>query len=146
MKNPKWLKNLVRKVCRCCLCSIKGRMSGFSFKYSTPDDNAWGTWLIEIAPEALELVENGPHDGQGIFDPVDVDLLELPSVLTEVESLAYHPGSPHDEPHILLTGSYKKHEVVVRIFFRPFEDAEPDRVFDAVNKCWRDKKSSDDLE
>jgi len=140
MKRPKWSDRLVEKVCRACVSDVKGRMSGFSYKLSPPDHNGWGAWLLEVAPEALELVENGPHDGQGIFDPVDVDLLELPSVLTEVESLAYHPGSPHDEPHILLTGSYKKHEVVVRIFFRPFEDAEPERVFDAVNQCWRDRK------
>lgn len=146
MKRPKWPDKLVEKVCEACVSCVKGRMSGFSYKLSPPDDNGWGVWLIEIAPELLELVERGPNDGDGIFDPVDVDLLELPSVLTDVESLAYNPGSPDEPPHILLTGRYKKREVVVRIFFQPFDDAEPERVFDAVNQCWRDRKSSDDHE
>ena len=142
--NDKWLKRLVGKVCEACVNEVKGRMSGFNFRWSAPDDNSWGCWLIGVAPEPLELVENGPNDGDGIFDPVDVDLLRLGQVLSQVESLTYEPGSQYDQPHIQMTGRYGKREVVVHVFFEPFDDVEAERVFDAVNKCWRLKKQDDE--
>jgi len=144
MKRRKWSDKLVERVCLACVSDVKGRMSGFTYRLSPPDDNGWGVWLLEVAPELLELVERGPHDGDGIFDLVDIDLLELPRALTVVESFAYDPGSPDELPHIVLTGNYKKREVTVRVFFQPFDDTEAERVYDAVNNCWREKKGDDD--
>jgi hypothetical protein len=56
-----------------------------------------------------------------------------------VESFAYDPDYG-ERPHLTLVGKKGGHEVVAEIFFQPFEDAEPDTVFDVSLGGWRDKR------
>jgi hypothetical protein len=128
MKTPKWLEDLATSVCEACISDIKGRMSGFSYRWSRPQDNAWGTWLLRVAPSVIEIV-GGKEDGTSGFDFVDVDLLALPRCLDEVESFAYDPDYGAD-PHLTLTGKKGKREVVIEVYFEPFENDEPHSVLD----------------
>jgi hypothetical protein len=142
MKPPEWLEELVGSVCEACVSDVKGRMSGFSYRWAQPDTNEWGTWLLEIAPSVIEIV-GGKDDGETGFDFVDADLLELPACLEEVESFTHDPDYG-EHPHLTLVGKKGEHEVVIQIFFEPFEDAEPDTVFDANLGGWRDKRASEE--
>ena len=142
MKPPEWLEELVGSVCEACVSDVKGRMSGFSCRWSHPGDSSWGTWLLQLAPSVIEIAGGKDHGTEG-FDFVDVDLLGLPKCLDEVESFAYDPDC-EERPHLTLVGKRGEHEVVVEIFFQPFEDAEPDTVFDANLGGWRDKRASEE--
>jgi hypothetical protein len=137
MKPPKWLDELVGAVCTACVSDGKGRMSGFSYRWSKPDENSWGTWLLEIAPSVIEIA-GGKDDGTHGFDFVDADLLALPQCLDEVESFAYDPDYG-EQPHLTLAGKKGEHEVVVEIYFEPFDDDEARTVFDVNRGGWRDK-------
>jgi len=55
VKSPKWLEDLMSSVCNACISDVKGRMSGFSYRWSKPEDNSWGTWLLMIAPSVIEV-------------------------------------------------------------------------------------------
>jgi hypothetical protein len=90
MKVPKWLERLLASVCDACVNDVKGRMSGLSYRWAKPEDNSWGTWLLQIAPSVIEIV-GGKDDGETVFDFVDVDLLALPQCLDEVETFAHDP-------------------------------------------------------
>ena len=141
---PKWLTKQVDAICEACVCPVKGRVSGFDWRAYAPKDNEWGCWLAEIAPEQMELVRQGPDDGSLIFDPVDIDLQALPSLFTELESFLYDPGSPDEEAHLTLCGKIGKRNLVVLIFFQPFEDATVRTVIDVNNQgagC-REKRGS----
>jgi hypothetical protein len=138
MTLPKWLEAVLDAVCEACVSDVKGRMSGFSCRWSHPGDNLWGTCLLQLAPSVIEIA-GGQDDGTAGFDFVDVDLLGLPKCLDEVESFAYDPDYG-ERPHLTLVGKKGGHEVVVEIFFQPFEDAEPDTVFDVNLGGWRDKR------
>ncbi len=142
MKLPKWLKELVGAVCDACISDVKGRMSGFSFRLSKPEDNSWGTWLIMIAPSVVEI-SGGKHDGATGFDFVDVDLLSLPQCLDEVESFSYDPDDGR-QPHLTLTGKKRKREVVIEIYFEPFDEDEAATIFDVNIGGWRDKRTDED--
>jgi hypothetical protein len=112
-------------------------MSGFSYRWAKPGDNQWGTWLLEIAPSVLEI-SGGKDDGATGFDFVDVDLLALPKCLEEVKSFSYDPDYGK-QPHLILEGKKGKREVVVEIYFEPFEDDEPNTIFDVNFGGWREK-------
>jgi hypothetical protein len=142
MKLPKWLEELAGTVCSACVSDAKGRMSGFSYRWAKPEDNHWGTWLLAIAPSVIEI-SGGRDDGAGAFDFVDVDLLALPTCLDEVESFAYDPDHGQ-EPRLILCGRKGKREVVVEVYFEPFEDDVPGAVFDVNQGSWRDKQSEED--
>jgi hypothetical protein len=139
---PKWLEEVLGCVCEACIDATKGRMSGFCYRWSKPEDNSWGTWLLEIAPSVLEI-SGGKDDGAAVFDFVDVDLLALPQCLDEVESYAYDPDYGK-EPHLTLEGKKGQRELVVEIYFEPFEDAEPDTVFDVNFGGWRNKRTEEE--
>ena len=62
MKLPHWLEDLLGTIFDGCVSDVKGRMSGFSYRWSKPDDNGWGTWLLQIAPSVLEIA-GGKDDG-----------------------------------------------------------------------------------
>src|ERR1700739_4074318 len=102
MTPPEWLEKLVGAVCEACVSDVKGRMSGFSYRWAEPENNSWGTWLLEIAPSVIEIA-GGKDDGATGFDFVDVDLLALPKCLEEVESFDYDPDYGED-PHLTLAG------------------------------------------
>jgi hypothetical protein len=138
MKIPKWLDELLSSVCAACVCDVKGRMSGFSFRWSKPEENQWGAWLLIITPSVLEIA-GGKDDGAMGFDFVDVDLLALPSCLDAVESFSYDPDYG-TKPYLLLVGKKGKREVVIEIYFEPFEDDEADTVFDVNVGSWREKR------
>jgi hypothetical protein len=55
MKSPKWLEKVIGCVGAACINDVKGRMSGLSYRWSKPEDNSWGTWLVMIAPSAIEI-------------------------------------------------------------------------------------------
>jgi hypothetical protein len=101
--------------------------------------HSWEAWLLEIAPVVVEIV-GGKDDGATVFDGVDVDLLALPDCLDEVESFSYDPAYG-ERPHVSLIGSKKEHEVVVEVFFEPFEDDEPQTFFDVRSGSWRDART-----
>ena len=117
-------------------------MSGFSYRWAKPEDNQWGTWLLQVAPSVIEI-SGGKDDGGTGFDFVDADLLALPKCLDEVESFDYDPDYG-EEPHLTLAGTKGGHEVVVEIYFAPFEDDEPSTVFDVNVGGWRDKQEDTD--
>lgn len=106
MKPPKWLDELVGSVCEACISDVKGRLSSFSYCWARPEDNPWGTWLLQIAPSVIEIV-GGKFDGDSGSDFVDVDLLALPQCLDEVETFAYNPDYG-EQPHLTLTGKKGK--------------------------------------
>jgi len=139
MDMPKRLEELLASVCGACVSDVKGRMSGFSCRWAKPENNSWGTWHLAVAPSLIEI-SGGKDDGETGFDFVDVDLLALPKCLDRVESFTYDPDFGK-EPHLALVGKKGKKEVVVEIFFEPFEDAEPDTVFDANSSIWRTKEN-----
>ncbi len=138
MELPKWLEDVLGCVCEACVDSVKGRMSGFTYRWSKPEENTWGTWLLEIAPSVLEI-SGGRDDGAAVFDFVDVDLLALPKCLDEAECCIYDPNYG-EEPHLTLEGKKGEREIVVQIYFVPFADAEPHSVFDVNFGGWRDKR------
>lgn len=142
MRLPKWLEGLLDSVCAACVSDVKGRMSGFSCRWAKPDENSWGTWLLEVAPSVLEIA-GGKDDGATGFDFVDVDLLALPQCLDEVESFAYDPDYG-EEPHLTLSGKKGRREIVVQVYFMPFEDAEPATVFDVNRGTWREKRADEE--
>ena len=141
MKLPKWLGQVLDSICEACVSDVKGRMSGFGYRWAKPEDNAWGTWLLLLAPSVIEIA-GGKDDGATGFDFVDVDLLAVPKCLDEVESFSYDPEYG-DEPHLTLVGKKGKRDLVVEIYFIPFEDAEPDTVFDVNSGGWRQKATDD---
>jgi len=130
MTPPDWLDHLFDSVTEACVCDVKGRMSGFSYRWAKPQENGWGIWLVQIAPSVLE-VSGGKKDGTTGFDFMDVDLLALPKCLDEVESFSYDPDYG-GEAHLTLIGKKGKREVVVEVYFEPFEDDEPSTVLDAA--------------
>ena len=142
MKSPKWLEKVIGCVCAACINDVKGRMSGLSYRWSKPEDNSWGTWLLMIAPEVVEI-SGGKDDGATGFDFVDVDLLTLPQCLDEVESFSYDPDYGH-EPHLTLAGKKGKREVVIEIYFEPFGDDEASTIFDVNVGGWRHKRADED--
>jgi hypothetical protein len=139
MNMPKWLDQLLASVCNACVNDVKGRMSGFSCCWAKPEHNQWGAWLLQIAPSVIEFV-GGKDDGDSGFDFVDVDLLALPACLDEVETFAYDPDYGN-EPRLTLMGKKGKHEIVVEIYFEPFDDDEAQTVFDANFGRWREKRT-----
>lgn len=62
MKTPKWVDELLGELCDACVSDVKGRMSGFSCRYARPSENAWGDWLLMIAPSVMEIA--GGQDGR----------------------------------------------------------------------------------
>ena len=142
MKSPQWLAELVDSVCQACLSDAKGRMSGLSYRWSKPKNNAWGTWLVRIAPSVIEIA-GGKDDGSTGFDFMDVDLLALPQCLDEVESFAYDPDYGR-QPHLMLVGKKGKREIVVEVYFEPFEDDEASTIFDVNFGGWRHKRMDED--
>ena len=60
--------------------------------------------------------------------------------LDEVESFAYDPDYG-DRPRLRLVGKKGKREVVVEVFFEPFEGDEPTTVFDVNAGGWRNRRS-----
>ena len=139
MRLPRWLEELLDAVCAACVSDVKGRMSGFSCRWAKPDENSWGTWLLEVAPSVLEIA-GGKDDGATGFDFIDVDLLALPKCLDEVESFSYDPDYG-EEPHLTLAGKKGRREITVQVYFAPFEDAEPETVFDVNRGGWREKRA-----
>jgi hypothetical protein len=142
MTLPKWLDKLIASVCETCVSDVKGRMSGFSYRWARPKDNAWGTWLLQVAPSVIEI-SGGKDDGDTVFDFVDVDLLALPKCLDEVESLSYDPAFG-ESPRLTLTGKKGKYEVTVEVYFEPFEDDEPQTVFDVNRGAWGVKRAAEE--
>ncbi len=122
--------------------SDKGRMSGFSGRWAEPENNQCGTWLLEVAPSVVEI-SGGKDDGDTVFDFVDVDLLALPKCLDEAEWFSYDPDYGN-VPHLSLGGKRREQEVVVQIFFEPFEDDDPQTIFDVNRGGWRDKEADGD--
>ena len=122
MKMPRWLAHVLDSVWEACVNDVKGRMSGISCRWAKPDDNSWGTWLLEVAPSVIEI-SGGKDDGATGFDFVDVDLLALPKCLDAVESFAYDPDYGK-EPRLILVGTKRGREIVIQIYFAPFEDDE----------------------
>jgi len=139
---PDWLNELLASVCEACVDMTKGRMSGFSCRWAEPENNAWGTWLLEIAPSVVEI-SGGKDDGDTVFDFMDVDLLALPKCLDEVESFSYDPDYGN-APHLVLDGKKGEQEVVVQVYFEPFEDDEPHSIFDVNLGSWRDKETDEE--
>lgn len=138
----KWLDDLISSVSEACVNEAKGRMSGFSCRWAKPDQNHWGSWLVQIAPSITEFA-GGKDDGATGFDFVDVDLLALPKCLDEIESFSYDPDYGNDS-HLLLVGNKGKREVVVQIYFEPFEDDDPQTIFDANQGSSRQKEPDEE--
>ena len=142
MKSPKWLEEIIGSVCDACISDVTGRMSGFSYRWSRPEDNSWGTWHLMIAPSVIEI-SGGKDDGSTGFDFVDVDLLALPQCLDAVESFSYESDYGR-EPHLTLAGKKGKREVVVEVYFEPFEDEEASTIFHVNLGGWRQKETDAD--
>ena len=142
MELPSWLEELPGAVCEACVSDVMGRLSGFSYRWSGPDENGWGTWLLQVAPSVVEIA-GGKDDGEAVFDFVDIDLLALPRCLDEVESFSYDPDYGR-QPRLTLSGRKGEGEVVVEVYFEPFEDDEAQSVFDVNLGGWRDRQAGTD--
>jgi hypothetical protein len=142
MTLPKWLEAVLDAVCEACVSDVKGRMSGLSCRWSKPGDNSWGTWLLQVAPSVIEIA-GGKDDGTEGFDFIDVDLLALPKCLDDVETFSYDPDYG-ERPRLTLVGEKGKQEVVVEIYFEPFEGDEPQTVFDVNFGGWREKGAEEE--
>jgi hypothetical protein len=142
MNMPEWLEDLLGAICETCVNAVKGRMSGLSCRWAGPEDNTWGAWLLVVAPSVIEIV-GGKEDGETGFDFVDVDLLELPKCLEEVESFDYDPDYG-EKPHLTLVGTKGGRDVVVEIYFEPFEEDEPQTIFDVNVGGWREKRPAEE--
>jgi hypothetical protein len=66
----------------------------------------------------------------------------LPKCLEEVHSFSYDPYYGQ-QPHLILEGKKGKREVVVEIYFEPFEDDEPNTIFDVNSGGWREKRTDE---
>jgi len=141
MRLPRWLGAVLDAVCEGCVSDVKGRMSGFSCRWATPNDNSWGTWLLQIAPTVIEIA-GGKDDGTTGFDFVDVDLLAVPQCLDEVESFTYDPDYG-DQPRLTHVGKKDQQEIVIEIYVTPFKDDEPNTVFDVNFGRWRQKPADE---
>jgi hypothetical protein len=139
MRPPQWLEELLGSVCAACASDMKGRRSGFSYRWSRPGENAWGTWLLQVAPAVIEIA-GGKDDGTRCFDLVDADLLALPRCLDAVKSFAYEPDYGQ-RPCLTLVGKRGRHEVAVEVFFEPFDDDAPQAIFDVNSGGWRGGRS-----
>ena len=141
MRSPKWLDDLLSSICAACVSDVKGRMSDFSCRWVKPENNSWGSWLLMIAPSVIEIA-GGKDDGSTGFDFVDVDLLALPQCLDEVESFSYDPdyGS---EPRLTLIGKKGRREIVIEVYFEPFEDEKASTIFDVNFGGWRHKQTDE---
>ena len=137
MTLPKWLEAVLDAVCEACVSDVKGRMSGFSYRWARRRDNSWGTWLLRVAPSVLEI-SGGKDDGATGFDFVDADLRALPACLDEVESFTYDPDYG-EHPHLTLVGKKAARDVVVEVYVAPFHDDALATVFDVNSGSWRDK-------
>jgi hypothetical protein len=142
MTPPKWLERLMHHVCLTCISEIKGRTSGFSFRWAKPPENHTGVWLLQIAPSVVEI-SGGKDDGTTGFDYVDVDLMELPKCLDVIESFTYD-GDYGDMPRLTLEGKKGKRPLVVEVYFEPFDDEEPTTIFDVNFGGWREKSLEED--
>jgi hypothetical protein len=72
---------------------------------------------------------------------VDVDLLAMPKCLDEIESFAYDPNHGA-EPRLTIEGKKGKREVVVEIYFEPFDDDDnPQTIFDVNLGGWRERRA-----
>jgi hypothetical protein len=91
-----------------------------------------------MAPSVIEIA-GGQNDGSTGFDFMDIDLLALPTCLDRVESFVYEPDYGK-EPRLTLIGTKGKREIVVEIFFLPFDDAEPETIFDVNRGAWRARR------
>jgi hypothetical protein len=138
MTMPDWLDELLASVCEACVNEVKGRTSGLSCRWAEPENNVWEAWLLEVAPSVVEI-SGGKDDGETVFDFVDVDLLALPQCLDEVEWFDYDPDYGNT-PHLSLGGKRKEYEVVVQVYFEPFEGDEAQTIFDVKRGGWRDKE------
>src|SRR5262249_31035091 len=114
MNPPKWLQELFSAVCHACACDVKGRLSGFSLRWSKPDGNPWGAWWLVLTPSVLEIA-GGKEDGAMGFDCVDVDLLALPRCLDAVASFRYDPDYG-ENPHLTLEGKKGQRDVVIEVY------------------------------
>jgi hypothetical protein len=141
MQLPWWLEDLLDAVCTACVCETKGRLSGFSYCWASPEQNCWEAWLLQIAPAVLEIA-GGPEDGATGFDSVDADLLALPKCLDAVESFSYD-SDYGAESRLLLVGKKRQHAVVVEVYFAPFADDQPSTVFDVHRGGWRDRRTDE---
>jgi hypothetical protein len=139
MKPPRWISELFDEVAATCVDEIKGRMSGFSWQWSKPQDNACGTWLLQIAPASMEIT-GGNDDGAIVFDFMDVDLMALPNCLDEVQSFTHDPDYGR-EPHLALIGRKGRRDVVVEIYLQPLPDDEPTTVLDVNCGTWGENPS-----
>jgi len=97
---------------------------------------------VRIAPAVIEIA-GGKDDGSTGFDFMDVDLLALPQCLDAVESFAYDPDYGR-ETRVMLVGKKGKREVVVEVYFEPFEDDEASTIFDVNFGGWRHKRTDED--
>lgn len=139
MAMPKWLKVVIESVCHSCVGEDRERTTGFSLRWSKPSANSWGVWLVDLAPEPVELV-GGADDGDEVFDLVDVDLLAMPHALDSAEVFAYQSASPREPAHFLLAGIQAGRELTVRLWLEPFADDEPTLVYDVCARRWRPKR------
>jgi hypothetical protein len=142
MRPPQWLEELLGSVCDACVSEVKGRLSGFSSRWSRPGENAWGTWLLQVAPAVIEI-SGGKDDGTRGFDFVDADLLALPQRLDDVESFAYEPDYGQ-RPCLTLVGKRGQHEVAIEVFFEPFDDDAPQAIFDVNSRSWRERGAEEE--
>ena len=69
--------------------------------------------------------------------------LALLQCLEEVESFSYDPDYGH-ESHLTLAGKKRKREVVIEIYFEPFDDDEATTIFDVNIGGCPDKRMDED--
>jgi hypothetical protein len=123
MSEESYMPDWADKLCDAIAATIEfNGVADIEAFFWAPDETSWGTNLLEVAPAVMEIVEAGPNDGEHVFGIVhNFDLLALKENFEEVDALTF--GFENDgQPTVTLEGKFEGNEVVVLIYFRPFQD------------------------
>ncbi len=116
---PDWADRLLERIASNIEFKGLAEMEGY---YSAPEDNEWGVHLLEMAPAMMEVMENGPNDGERVYGVIHrLDLLAIQRVLEPVATSSF--GFENDgSPALTIAGEVEGREVTVIINALPFPD------------------------
>jgi len=139
-ETPPEVEKLVAAACECCEGGCGMLPFSYRYYYDGDEGNEDISIVVEIAPRVGEMYA-GEHDGQEIFDPVNIDLWALGKLFDSSEEgygFDYVAPMGNEGDHISLC----RYGMWLKFFLGPFPDDDPDWVFDTTRKgpgAWRRK-------
>ena len=120
---PAWLESLVYEVLKCM--QAHNVLGPISYRWGGGEKDSWE---VMVYPSIGELV-GGEEDGTTVAPGFNFDLLAFGAVFDDVTAAHWqsHGFGPHDHAgrHISYEGSYKGHQVCVRILSEAPPDEDP---------------------